>query len=374
MTSFSDLFVLETAQSVAGPYCGKLLADHGAVVVKVEHPVGGDCARSAGPFPDGVPDTEVSGRFLHLNTSKRSVALDYSTAAGARRLVALARRAHVIIDDGSLADAGFGPELLAGLSPALVIVELGRGTDAAARQYDAADLVAYAATPWMQAMGRADRPPAYPGREYPAYAAALYATFGVMSALIHARRTGRGQRVSVSVIDAALSIDFYEISTYSYTGAVRRRQGHRISGVAASVQPCADGYVALTINTDRTWLQFCEVIGRPDLAEPPYGSAQDRLDLVETLEPEIRSALSGMTRRELTEECQRRRVAACSVVTIAEVVGLPQLAARNWFRPASHSRAGELQYPGPPFRLSAPQWQLAGPAPLLGEGNDQYLD
>lgn len=373
MTSFSDLFVLETAQGVAGPYCGKLLADHGAEVVKVEDPAGGDRSRSAGPFPAGVPDTEASGRFLHLNTSKRSVALDYGTAAGARRLVALARRAQVIIDDGSLAEADLGPELLAGLNPALVILELGGGADAAARQRDAADLVAYAATPWMRAMGRPGRPPVYPGREYPAYAAALYATFGVVSALIHARRTGRGQRVSVSIIDAALSIDFYEISTYSYSGAVRRRQGHRISGVAASVQPCADGYVALTINTDRTWRQFCEVIGRPDLAEPPYGTAQDRLDLVETLEPEVRAALSGMTRRELTEECQRRRVAACSVITIAEVLDLPQLAARDWFRRASHPRAGDLRYPGPPFRLSAPRWQLGGAAPLLGEGNDQYL-
>lgn len=372
MTSFSDLFVLETAQGVAGPYCGKLLADHGAEVVKLEHPAGGDRARAAGPFRDGAPDAEVSGRFLHLNTSKRSMALDYGTSAGARRLVALARRARLIIDDGSLAQAGLGPELLSGLNPALVILEVGAGSGPGSRERDAADLVAYAATPWMQAMGRPGKPPLYPGREYPAYAAGLYATFGVVSALIHARRTGRGQRVSVSIVDAALSIDFYEISTYSYSGVVRRRQGHRISGVAASVQPCADGYVALTINTDRTWRQFCEVIGRPDLAEPPYGSAQDRLELVETLEPEVRAALSGMTRRELTEECQRRRVAACSVVTIAEVLELPQLTARNWFRPVSHPRAGELRYPGPPFRLSAPQWQLGGPAPLLGEGNDQY--
>jgi crotonobetainyl-CoA:carnitine CoA-transferase CaiB-like acyl-CoA transferase len=372
MTSLSDVFVLETAQGVAGPYCGKLLADHGAEIVKVEHPVGGDRARSAGPFPVGARDTEVSGRFLHLNTSKRSIALDYTAAAGARQLVALARRAQVIIDDGSLAEAGFGPELLAGLNPALVMLDVGGG-DTVARQRDAADLVAYAATPWMHSMGRPGRPPIYPGREYPAYAAGLYATFGLISALIHARRTGRGQRVSVSIIDAALSIDFYEISTYSYNGAVRRRQGHRISGVAASVQPCADGYVALTINTDQTWRQFCEILSRPDLAEPPYGSAQGRLDLVETLEPEIRVALSRMTRRELTEECQRRRVALCSVVTIAELLDLPQLAARNWFRPATHPRAGDLRYPGPPFRLSAPQWQLGGTAPLLGEGNDQYL-
>jgi crotonobetainyl-CoA:carnitine CoA-transferase CaiB-like acyl-CoA transferase len=373
MTSLSDVFVLETAEGVAGPYCGKLLADHGAEVVKVEHPAGGDRSRAAGPFPEGARDNEVSGRFLHLNTSKRSVALDYSTAAGARQFLALARRAQVIIDDGSLAEAGLGPELLAGLSPALVLLDVGGGGDAGARQRDAADLVAYAATPWMRSMGRPGRPPTFPGREYPAYAAGLYATFGVMSALIHARRTGRGQQVSVAITDAALSIDFYEVSKYSYNGELRRRQGHRISGVAASVQPCADGYVALTVNTDRTWREFCEIINRPDLARPPYSSAQDRLDRVETLEPEIRSALSRMTRRELTEECQRRRVALCSVVTIAELLDLPQLAARNWFRPASHPRAGDLRYPGRPFRLSAPEWRLGGTAPLLGEGNDQYL-
>ena len=372
MTSFSDLTVVETAQGVAGPYCGKLLADHGAHVVKVEPPEG-DYARAAGPFPSGGPDPEASGRFLHLNTSKHGVAIDYRTPAGARQLLALIHGAHLVIDDGSLAAAGVLADELAGAADPLVVLEVGAGASEAQRQRETADLMAYAETPWMYAMGVPGQPPAYPGREYPAYAAGLYAAFGAMAALLHSRRTGRGQVVRVSVVESALSIDFYEITTYSYNGTVRHRQGNRISGVAASVQPCRDGYVALTVNTDPTWRRFCAIIGRPDLAEPPFGTTQQRLDLVEQLEPEIRAALRDMTRCELTQECQRQRVAVCPVVSVPELFGLEQLAVRSWFRAVQHPRAGRVRHAGPPFRLGAPGWRLAGPAPLLGQDNARYV-
>jgi crotonobetainyl-CoA:carnitine CoA-transferase CaiB-like acyl-CoA transferase len=372
VTSFSDLTVVETAQGVAGPYCGKLLADHGARVIKVEPPEG-DYARAAGPFPSGSPDPEASGRFLHLNTGKYGVALDYRVPAGARQLLALARGADLVIDDGSLAAVGVLPDELAATGGPLVVLEVGVGASEAQRQCESADLMAYAATPWMHAMGVPGQPPAYPGREYPAYAAGLYGTFGAVAALLYSRRTGLGQVVRVSIVEAALSIDFYEITTYSYNRVVRQRQGNRISGVAASVQPCRDGYVALTVNTDATWWRFCGIIGRPDLAEPPFGTTQQRLDLVEQLEPEIRAALRVMTRWELTRECQRQRVAVCPVVSVPELFGLEQLAARSWFCAVQHRRAGRVQHAGPPFRLGAPRWRLAGPAPLLGQDNTRYV-
>jgi crotonobetainyl-CoA:carnitine CoA-transferase CaiB-like acyl-CoA transferase len=371
-TSFSHLTVIETAQGVAGPYCGKLLADHGARVVKVEPPEG-DYARAAGPFPAGGPDPEASGRFLHLNTGKHGVALDYRSPAGARQLLALARGADLLIDDGSLAAAGVRPDELATPGGPLVVLEVEAGPGEAQRHGEPADLMAYAGTPWMHAMGVPGQPPAYPGREYPAYATGLYAAFGAVAALLHHRRTGQGQVVRVSIVESALSIDFYEITTYSYNGTIRQRHGNRISGVAASVQPCRDGYVALTVNTDATWRRFCGIIGRPDLAEPPFGTAQQRLDLVEQLEPEIRSALRGLTRQELTQECQRQRVAVCPVVSVPELFSLEQLAVRSWFSAVQHPRAGRLQHAGPPFRLGAPRWRLAGPAPLLGQDNARYV-
>jgi crotonobetainyl-CoA:carnitine CoA-transferase CaiB-like acyl-CoA transferase len=372
VTSFSALTVLETAQGVAGPYCGKLLADHGAVVVKVEPP-GGDRSRRFGPFPASGPDLETSGRFLHLNAGKSSVTLDSSGPLGVARLLDLARRADLVIDDGSLPAAGLSVEVLQKVRQQLVVVQVGAGASPAEQLLESADLIAYAATPWMHAMGRAGQPPAYPGREYPAYAAGLYAAFGAMAALLHARHTGQGQIVRVSVIEAALSIDFYEISTYSYSGTVRRRRGHRVSGVAASVQPCSDGHVALTVNTDRAWRQFCAIVHRPDLAEPPFGTAQHRLAQVEALEPELQSALSQMTRSELTQLCQRHRVALSPVISVPELLELDQLRTRSWFQALEHPQAGRLRYAGPPFRLTAPRWRLAGPAPALGQDNEQYL-
>ena len=263
--SLAEIRVIETAQHVAGPYCGKLLADHGADVVKVEPP-GGDSARGRGPFPGDAPDADRSGLFLHLNTNKKSVVLDLRTDAGRRLLGGLVSGARLLIDDGTLAASGVDVGALLAANRALVVVQVtGYGDGGPYGEYRANDYAIYASSAWMCAMGDPDKPPLYPGRDYPFYICGLYAAFGALVALRHARRTGEGQRVTVSALDASISFDFYETTKFSYRGKLRRRDSHMITGVAASTQPCQDGYVALTFAGEDDWQRFCEVIEAPEL-------------------------------------------------------------------------------------------------------------
>ena len=362
-SSLAEIRVIETAQHVAGPYCGKLLADHGAAVIKVEPPLTGDSSRSRGPFPGDRPDRDRSGLFLHLNTNKKSVVLDLATDGGRRLLGGLTAGAAVLIDDGTLAAAGVALDDLAAQNRRLVIVEVtGYGVTGPYRDFRMNDFAAYASSAWMAAMGDPDKPPLYPGRDYPFYVTGLYAAFGALVALRHARASGQGQRVTVSALDAAISFDFYETTKFSYRGKLRRRDGHMITGVAASTQPCKDGYVALTFAGEDDWQRFTEVIGAPELAQGDFETATLRLANTDELNRLVQAALSDKTVDDVVRECQARHVAVSQVATTADVLRSEQLRAREWF-----AQADGMTLPGPPFRLQHPEWRIDAPAPALGE-------
>ncbi|MFN8224780.1 MAG: CoA transferase [Gaiellales bacterium] len=361
LKAFSDLKVIEVAQDVAGPYCGKLLADRGAEVIKVEPPAG-DRSRGRGPFPGDVHDRNQSGLFLHLNTSKRSVVLDLESEDGWASLTALLEGASLLIDDGTLAAAGVSLDEIEATHPSLVVVVVSPyGTIGPYRDFRANDFTIYATSAWMAAMGDPDRPPLYPGRDYPFYVAGLYAAFGALAALRRALATGEGQRVDVSALDAAISFDFYETTKYSYRGTLRKRDGHMITGVAASTQPCQDGHVAVTFAGEDDWQRFTEVIGAPELAQGDFETATLRLANTDELNRRVQKALSDKTVEYVVRECQARHVAVSPVATTAMVLGSEQLRARSWF-----ASDGTHRLAGPPFRLQHPEWSVSA-APALGE-------
>jgi crotonobetainyl-CoA:carnitine CoA-transferase CaiB-like acyl-CoA transferase len=373
MSVMAGLRVLETASWVAGQYCGKLLADHGGDVLKVEPPEG-DPTRRAGPFPGETPDPERSGLFLHLNAGKRSCVIDSTCDTDLEALRRMAASADAVIDDGLLAAAGIDYESLRSQNPALVLVSLsGFGDDGPYRDFRANDFAIYAASGWIAAMGRPDEPPVYPGRDYPFYIAALYAAFGTTIALYHARRSGRGQRVGVSALDAAISVDFYETTSHSFGVPLRQRHGSRISGVASSLQPCRDGWIALTVNVNSAWDAFCDVIGAPELATGPFATPQLRLANADALEARVREKLSTLAVADVVEACQARHVAVAPVATVADLLDSRQLRARDWWQRVAHPMAGPLQHPGPPFRLQKARWRIPGPAPLLGQDQDSLV-
>jgi crotonobetainyl-CoA:carnitine CoA-transferase CaiB-like acyl-CoA transferase len=279
-----------------------------------------------------------------------------------------------VIDDGALASVGLDAQRLSGVNPAIVLVEVvGFGFDGPYSRFEMTDYVAYAASAWMAAMGEPGRAPLYPGVDYPFYVAGLYAAYGALVALRHARATGEGQVVRVATLDAAISVDFYETTKYAYRGKLRQRDGHMITGVAASVQPCRDGHIALTFAGESDWRAFTEVIAAPELAEGEFATATLRLLHTDELNRRLQDVLSRLSVDEVVRGSQERHVAVTRVARARDVYASEQLRAREWFATVEHPVAGTVEHPGPPFRLEAPEWRLARPAPQLGEHTAEVL-
>ncbi|MBI4493103.1 MAG: CoA transferase [Chloroflexi bacterium] len=373
--------VLDLTHHIAGPFCTKLLADAGADVVKVERPGLGDGLRSHEPFAGDEPGVERSGLFFHLNTSKRSVTLNFKTREGLAMLEELARRSDVLVENfrpGALDRAGLGADRLEALNPRLVVASISNfGQDGPYRDYKAIDAVFYALGGWMYSMGAPDKPPLYPSGSYAQYIAGLFACLGILPALYWADLAGEGQRVDVSILEAVLSVLVYDTVEYSYSGIRRGRFGHRwslgsVAGCTASVQPCKDGYVGVYLgHGEERWQLFVgALLERPDLLDDPrFAAPQGRVQNVDELEAILREWLQEHTSEEIFHRAQELRLLFSTIPTTRDLAESPHWQARGYFQELEHPVLGRVTLPGPPFRLSATPLEFRRPAPLLGQHN-----
>ena len=269
--------VLDLTQGVAGPYATKCFSDYGADVIKIERPDGGDPARRLGPFPNDEPDGEASGMFLHLNTGKRSVALDLRTRSGRELLLALAAQADLVVESfrpGTLERLGIGPDALAEASPAAALVRVsGFGQDGPYRDYEADDMLLYAAGGVMQVTGDPEREPLKLGLYAPLFLAGSVAAGMAMGAMRSSMRDGRGERVDVSIheiMTASMDRGAPNIVAYQYSGSlmIQRTKNVVYSGLPTGVYPCADGYVQVATQPAwfprmcRSWCTAAARVGR----------------------------------------------------------------------------------------------------------------
>ncbi|MFN8556740.1 MAG: CoA transferase [Dehalococcoidia bacterium] len=225
----SSLRVVEIGGGMAAAFCGRLLADAGADVLKVEPPDGDDLRRT-GPYVGGAVHPERSIPYLALNAGKRSVSLDPTTAEGRERLEALLAAADVLVDDlgpGGAARWGIDPADLGRRHPALIHATISPfGHDGPFAGYQAEELTVYALGGLMYHIGAYDREPLKHGPAQAALVAGLNAATGVVFALLERDRDGQGQRVDVSVQESvALLLSALELTQYAYTGGVARRDG-----------------------------------------------------------------------------------------------------------------------------------------------------
>ena len=372
--------ILDLTQAVAGPYCTKLFADYGAEVTKVEQPGRGDVARRLGPFPDDVPHPERSGMFLELNTGKRSLTLNLQTRSGRAILLRLAEQADLVVESfrpGVLERLGIGDPALREANPAASLVRISNfGQDGPYRDFAADDLLAYAMGGVLSVTAIEGREPIKLGVYAPFFLAGAVAAAFSFGAFMGARRTGRGERVDISLMEVlAGSMDRGGTNLVSaeYTGAL----GHPIAStrsqaLPSGAYPCKDGYVF--VNTSiRWWDRLCRLLGRPDLIDDP--SYLERLD-DPLFGPEIDSLFVpwalARTKREAMIEAQAEGLGAAAVYTMEDVTTDPHLRERGFFQTVEHPSAGALEYFGPPFRMLGTPVELR-PAPLLGQHTVELL-
>jgi crotonobetainyl-CoA:carnitine CoA-transferase CaiB-like acyl-CoA transferase len=376
----SDLRVVELSDEVAGAFCGKLLAERGAHVVKVE-PLEGDPARRKGPFPATGPDSESSALFLHLNTTKKSVMLDVSTREGQRQLRGLIAGADIFVEcsrPGRMDALGLPYDDVQIDNPHLIYVSISPyGQTGPYRDYKGNALSALALSSVMSVSGHPDREPLAAGVDVADYFAGAQACVAVLAALLYRDRYGGGQYVDVSEMESVATADESVQVLYGFTGAIRRRYYSRhVWGYPQDPFPCKDGHVfvhpgpqgfATPLNDGVSALAL--IIGRPELDESPlFNSRWERWfnwrELDEILEPWLMS----QTAEDLVPIAQALKMPFGPFLNVAQLLENEHLRSRGFFRELEHPVAGKLEYAGQPVRMSV-EPSLLERAPLLGEHN-----
>ncbi len=385
-TAFADLRVVDLSQGIAGAYCTKLLADYGADVIKVEPPGQGDPTRRLGPFPQDLPHPEKSGLFLHLNTNKRSLSLDVSTASGAVILRKLLTEADVLVESypaGRMAEWGLGYDDLRGDFPKLVYASITPfGQTGPYRDYQANSLTAMAMSSVMYVTGDPDKEPLTTGGEPAGYVAGLQCWVAVLAALAHRKREDAGQHVDVSLAEAAASLDEYQSSTYAFLGVIRRRYYSRhIFSYPQDIMPCRDGYVCVIPGAGGFPVPLVQegvspmalLMGDPELDKNPlFLSTRERLVRGQELDQLLEPWLMSHDCDEIVELAQQLRMPFADVPTVADLLESGHLKERGFFVELEHPEAGRLTQTGAPFEMSETPFQ-AGRAPTLGEHNAEVL-
>ncbi len=370
-----------------GSYCGKLFADMGAEVIKLEPPGTSLAADSSGraipPFMHGQADVEHSLHFLYNNTNKKSITLDISSGAGRQQVLELVRSCDVLIESlppGKMDECGLCVETLLAENRGLVVTSIsGFGQSGPHRDYKTADIVASALGGVMVATGFPDDPPVKLVGSQSYVMASTMAAVSSMIALRHSRETGEGQQVDISIQETMLAVtSICGVGKWLEDDIESRRFG---TGLFASVPsgsyPCKDGGIYLMVNRPLHWQALAkwvnEVSGNMEILDPMFeGPSSARQPYRELLDIFISELTMQYTAEEFYREGQRRHLAVTPLSTGHGIARDHHLNERQFYVDVEQRDKTVLRYPGPPYRFSLTPWAIRSPAPEVGQHNSEF--
>ena len=371
----SGMVALDLTQIMAGPVCTMLLADMGADVIKIEKPNGGDDTRRMGPpFTGGW-----AAGFLALNRNKRSLALNLRDEQGRQVFRRLLADADVVVENfrpGVMERLGLDYAALAQIKPSLVYCSIsGFGATGPYRDRGGFDLVAQGMSGLMSITGFPDSPPAKVGVPITDISAGTLAAYGILCAYIHALKTGQGQTVDASLLEAGIAYTIWESALYFAEGEIPGPLGsaHRVSAPYQALRT-QDGYVNIGAATQATWEQFCRAIGQESLIEDPrFKVPGDRKAREGELAELLELTLSRQTTDYWLELLAQAGVVAGPIYNMEQVYQDPQVRAREMVIDLDDPELGTLHNIGIPVKLSATPGRINRRAPALGEHSEEVL-
>jgi formyl-CoA transferase len=371
--ALAGIRVLDVTQVMAGPFCAMQLCDMGAEVIKVEPP-DGDSTRSMA----GASGTD-SPAFNAVNRGKRGIVLDLKAAAAQHAFRRLVARTDIVIENyrpGVMRRFGLDYDTLAADHPALIYASIsGYGQTGPDRGKGGFDLIAQGVSGLMSVTGEPGRPPVKVGVPLTDLGAALFALSAILAALHHRGRTGRGQYIDTSLVEAGIALSVWESVQYFAEGTPPQPLGsaHRMLAPYQAIR-CSDGYVTLGAANDRLFQRLCDLLGHPEwAADPDYANdtrrVRNRAGLIERIE----TITSARPRQEWLERLEAAGIPCGPINNYAEAYADPQIRAREMIAEVDHPTLGRLRMPGSPIKMSGTPTVVSRRAPLLGEHTRDVL-
>lgn len=363
------LRVLDLSRFIAGPLCAQILGDMGAEVIKVERP-GGEDARGLEPMVRGE-----SLYVMNYNRNKLGVTLDTRHPAALELLEELVAKSDVLVENyrpGTLSQMGLTPERMQQLNPALVVASLsGFGQTGPMAGRALFDAIAQAMSGLMSRTGKPEDPPTLTGTFLADYLTGIYGALGAVVALYNRKDTGRGQAVDVASLDALFSCLGTAPSAYMNLGVAPVRTGSRdpLSGPANTFRT-ADGWIYLHAGTDPLFARLCRAMSRTDLLIGKWATVSGRMADIEAVETMVAAWTEQYDTETVGGFLEDAGIPFGPVLSIEEVVNLPQLEARQMIVETEHTAAGTVRLPGIPVKLSSSPGKVRHGAPSIGEHND----
>ncbi len=366
----AGVVVIEATTTWAGPMAGCLLADFGALVIKVEHPEG-EVARRIPPF---VPGSKLSVFNETVNRNKKSLSLDLRHPEGRAIFLALCRGADVVIENfkpGTLAEWGVGYADVAAVKPDIVYVSIsGFGQFGPLSPRPGYDPIAQNFSGWAslngEPAGGPTKAPTFLGDDL----GGMHGALGAMAALMHRNRTGEGQHVDVALTDGLLFQSNGNL-TLGALGLPPRRWGNEFA-IAAPVNryACTDGYVYGGVLLDSHWKQLSKIIGRPELGD---AKGLERIERREELDALVAGCCATRSTAEVAGTWNEAGLAVTRVNTFVEAAAEPHVAARDMLQATTLSDGSEIPLTGPAAKFSRTPTRVRSAAPPLGADNEEIL-
>ena len=374
-SSLEGVVVLDCTQVMAGPFCSLLLADMGANVIKIEKPQGGDDLRRQTP-------PAIKGRsaaYLAVNRNKRSLALDLRSDEGKGVFKRLVKGADVVVENfrpSTMARLGLGYDHIREIVPSIIYCSIsGFGQTGPYSSRGGFDLVAQAMSGLMSFTGIPGGPPVKVGVPITDLTAGMYGAYGILNAYIHKLRTGEGQLVDTSLLEAGIGLSYWESAVFFTTGEVPGPLGsaHRMAAPYQALRT-KDGFIALGAATQPTWESMCRAIGRGELIDDPRFLANgDRKAREDELAALLEETYTKETTGHWMEVLEAARVPCGPINNLAQVYADPHVQARDMLVELEDPELGTLKNVGIPVKLSRTPGRIRHRAPDLGEHTEEVL-
>jgi crotonobetainyl-CoA:carnitine CoA-transferase CaiB-like acyl-CoA transferase len=372
------LRVLDASRVLAGPFCGQVLGDLGAEVIKVERPGAGDETRSWGPpFADDLGD--LSAYFLSCNRNKRGITLDLSQPEGLNIFHDLIRRSDVLLENfkaGSAAKLGLSPEKLLEINPRLIICSIsGFGRTGPWSDLPGYDFAIQALSGLMSITGPAEGPPCKVGVAVTDVLTGLNAAVAVLACLWAREKSGHGYAIDLALLDCAVAAQVNVVQAYLTSGQVPARQGNaHLQIVPYQLFATADGWLVLAVGNDGQWQRFCQAAERDDLAADSHFTTNKlRVQNRDLLVPLIEELMKTRNTRDWQDKLLEVEVPHAPVWEYAELFAHPQAAARGMRVSVRDPKGKPVDLVGSPFQITGATAPTSSVPPSLGLDTEQVL-